>query len=366
MKHPCPHCRANLESHRARAGLLWICPDCQGRAITLPVLRNLVQPPVVSQIWGQLLADGAASRHPCPVCLRPMRALIHSDAEATLELDACRGCQLIWFDARELAQLPARPPPEKPRELVLPPHLREKLALAKIEKIRSDAIDEDWREALPQEPWKAAAALFGMPVEQDSSVSSTPWVTWTAVLLCVIAFGVSLHLGLRDVVKNWGLIPLDSGRHAGLTWITSIFLHGGWAHLLGNMYFLLVFGDNVEECLGRVRYLALLLGAALAGALAHAWFDPRPDLPVVGASAAISGVIVYYALRFPDAKLGFLFRIGLWFRWLAIPALGLLVIWLLLQGVMAWQQLTGYGHVSALAHLGGALTGLAFWSARKV
>ncbi len=366
MKHACPHCRANLEPHRTVAGLVWVCQACQGRAVTLPVLRNLIEPPAVNQLWGQLLAGGVESRHPCPVCLRPMRALLHSGMDATLELDACRSCHLVWFDVHELCRLPRKPPPEKPPELKLPPELREKIALAKIEEIRRRAVDEDWTENLPQEPWKAAAALFGMPVEQDSSVSSTPWVTWTVATLCVVAFTLSLQAGLENSVKDWGFIPAQSGRHAGLTWLTSLFLHGGWAHLLGNMYFLLVFGDNVEECLGRVRHVTLLLIAALAGTLAHAWLDPRPDVPVVGASAAISGVIVYYALRFPHAKVGFLFRLGFWFQWIALPAFGLLIVWLLLQVFLAAQQLTGDGQISALAHLGGALTGLAFWIARRV
>jgi membrane associated rhomboid family serine protease len=109
--------------------------------------------------------------------------------------------------------------------------------------------------------------------------------------------------------------------------------------------------------LGYGRFLVLLLLATLAGDCLHAAADPRSTIPCVGASGGISGVLVFYALKFPHARLGFFWRL----RWLHLPAWGALVLWLLWQSVGVLQQVSGIGNVSAIAHLGGAAVGLLFW-----
>ncbi len=128
-------------------------------------------------------------------------------------------------------------------------------------------------------------------------------------------------------------------------------------HLVGNMYFLLIFGDNVEEFLGRPRFLLLMLLATLLGDCFHLVADPSATTPCIGASGGISGVIVFYALQFPKARLGFLLR----FCWVKMPAYFALVLWLLYQMVLATFQVSGFSRVSALAHLGGATAGFLFW-----
>jgi len=143
--------------------------------------------------------------------------------------------------------------------------------------------------------------------------------------------------------------------------LTSFLLHGGILHLVSNMYFLLVFGDNVEDALGKAGYLGLIVAAALVGDLLHVIFDPRPQIPVVGASGGISGVILYYALKFPRAALGILLRILFYFRWVSLPAYVYVGFWVLLQILGAFQQVAGVTNVSALAHLGGASVGAAAW-----
>ncbi|MGH2435580.1 MAG: rhomboid family intramembrane serine protease, partial [bacterium] len=132
-------------------------------------------------------------------------------------------------------------------------------------------------------------------------------------------------------------------------------------HLISNMYFLLVFGDNVEDFLGTGRYLALLLLAAVLGDLTHIALDPRQQIPLIGASGGISGIVLYYALKYPRAQLGILLRIWLYFRWIRMPAYAYVGIWVVLQMIGAQQQIAGITNVSALAHLGGAAVGLAFW-----
>jgi membrane associated rhomboid family serine protease len=143
----------------------------------------------------------------------------------------------------------------------------------------------------------------------------------------------------------------------GLTLITSFFLHAGVAHVLSNVYFLLVFGDNVEDFLGRFNVVLLLLVPTLAGELVHGLFAPESDAPLIGASAGISGIIVFYSTKFPDRRLRF-FRL---FRWFSMPASAALGFWAFSQILAARDQLSGSSDVSALAHIGGALVGLWFW-----
>jgi membrane associated rhomboid family serine protease len=167
------------------------------------------------------------------------------------------------------------------------------------------------------------------------------------------------------VIARWGLLPAEPWRAVGLTFLSSALLHADVWHLVGNLYFLLVFGDDVEEVLGRPRYALLLLCAALAGGAAHVAFDPRADVPCIGASAAISGVLVAYASWFPRARLALLFFFFVSFRWLRCQAWFALVLWIVLQLVGAVMQAGGLSAVSAVAHLGGAGVGLLAWLAAR-
>lgn len=277
------------------------------------------------------------------------------------KIDACTRCHFLWFDPSEFETLPAPPPPRPEPEL--PPQAREIMAWAEAQRIAAQhrpggGISAD----APGEMWKYLPALLGMPVEYDSpDLRRLPWMTW---IVAALAIGVSLagFAHMEDAIRHYALVPADPWRHGGLTLATSFLLHGGLFHLVSNMYFLLVFGDNVEDVLGKGAYLGLLAAAALAGDLLHITFDPRPQVPVVGASGGISGIILYYALKFPRARLGILLRLFfLYFRWVSLPAYAYVGFWVLLQILGAYQQLAGITHVSALAHLGGASIGVIAW-----
>ena len=204
--------------------------------------------------------------------------------------------------------------------------------------------------------------LFRDPVEFDTvPIERRPWVTWSLALL-MVAVSAAAFTTLREIVQQYGLIPAEASRRGGLTFLTSFFLHGGVIHLLGNIYFLLVFGDNVENFMGRIRYLILILLADLVGNLAHIAADPHSHIPCIGASGGIAGIITFYALQFPRARLAFMFRWGfVYFRWIRLPAWGGLVLWVLFQLFGAWLQIRGMSHVSAFAHLGGLFAGVAAW-----
>jgi membrane associated rhomboid family serine protease len=201
-----------------------------------------------------------------------------------------------------------------------------------------------------------------MPVEYERGrFKEAPWATWMLVAF-VCGFSIRGFFDLTAAVEQYGLIPAAALRHHGLTLLTSFLLHGDPFHLFGNMYFLFVFGDNVEDYLGKVRYAAMILLAAFSGDIAHIAVDPHSDIPLIGASGGISGIVAFYALKFPKARLGILFRFGLIpIRWFRFPAYAFVAFWIILQLLGAYLQIAGVSSVSALAHLGGAATGLLFW-----
>jgi membrane associated rhomboid family serine protease len=158
-------------------------------------------------------------------------------------------------------------------------------------------------------------------------------------------------------IDHWALDNEDLLRRSGLTLVTYFFLHGSWMHLLGNMYYLWFFGDSVEDELGTTNYVITLIAGSVGAALLHAFLQPGGYSLLVGASGGISTLGMIYMLRFPRAKLGFFLIVG----WLRVPAYLLLIIWVVMQVSMAYDQVAGLTQVSALAHLGGALVGLAAW-----
>lgn len=209
--------------------------------------------------------------------------------------------------------------------------------------------------------WQYLAGLFGMPVEEgEEMLHRPPWVTWGLTALVSVVSGLAF-LNLEHWIAVFGLIPAQAGRYAGLTFLTAFFLHGGIFHLAANMYFLLIFGDNVEETLGVGRDLLLIFLATVIGGLVHVTWDPSRDVPVIGASAGIAGIVAFYALRFPRIGLKFF----LWFRWYTIPAWAFFGLWILSQAVGVVSQLHGHSNVSALGHVGGAAVGVLFYLERR-
>jgi membrane associated rhomboid family serine protease len=233
------------------------------------------------------------------------------------------------------------------------------LAFAKVESIRAKYEFEEIYNSTPDYWWEYVLGFLGLPVEYNSrEINRLPLFTWTLATIIVLVAMVTFP-DLEAAVRDWALIPDDFTRHYGLTFISSFLLHGGIVHLLGNLYFLLIFGDNVEDVLGLNTYILLIALSAFVGDIAHIVIDPRSSMPVIGASGGISGLIAYYCLSFPKAKIGFLW----WFRWFRIPVGWMFFIWVAGQVVGIIQQVSGFGDVSSLAHLGGAIVGFLYWLA---
>lgn len=312
-------------------------------------------------LWQQAHRPDATDGVACPACRQAMaQVALPIDPGRDLHLDLCTRCQFLWFDPHEFEQLPKQfQRPGQPREL--PAKVREVMAIADAQREAERARGGEFGSESPEEAWKWIPAMLGLPVEHDvHPVRTLPWLTWglTAVLVVVAIFSFG---NLQAAVEQFGLIPDQAARYAGLTFLTAFFLHAGVIHLLGNAYFLIVFGDNVEDYLGRVRYVALLLAATLLGGLVHVLAEPRSEIPCVGASGGISGIIVYYALQFPKARLGIVVRYWYIVRWVYFPAYVALIFWLGLQTLTVYLQVSGVSNVSALAHLGGATAGLLAW-----
>lgn len=190
---------------------------------------------------------------------------------------------------------------------------------------------------------------------------SRPIVTMIliAVNLAVFLFQVSLDsYSLDHFIRTWGLIP---ARARPETFFTSMFLHGGWLHVIGNMWFLWIYGDNVEDTLGRWKYLLFYLGCGFAAALAQFVMNPGSSIPMVGASGAIAGVMGAYVVKFPHARIVMLVFLLVFVTTVEVPAVFVLGYWLLIQlvsgfGSIADMQLAK-GGVAFFAHIGGFLAG---------
>ena len=327
--------------------------------MSLTLVRKAAGRDFVNRLWASARAGEGVSGRACPTCNRQMLEVTIPTDDTALALDVCKICQFVWFDPQEFEAAPKPEPtqctPEKP---ALPQAAREAIALAEVQRMGERARANDTE---PDETWKTIPALFGMPVESDTdALQHIPWLTWataaTVTLISVLTFS-----NLNEIADRFGFVPTEAWRYGGLTSLTSFFLHGGIFHLVSNMYFLLIFGDNVEDFLGRGRWLALVLLATLTGDLLHYVGEPHSTIPAIGASGGISGLIAFYALKFPRARLGFLWRFYWHFRWIQMPAWVAFGLWIALQGFGAFDQIAGLTNVSSLAHLGGAGIGFLFW-----
>lgn len=358
VKYTCPRCQLPLKEVRTPRGIFWACDNCGGRAVTVELLHRTFTEESINPLWLHAIRGEGQSGGNCPQCQRPMLEVALSD-RTNIKVDVCRRCHFVWFDAHEVDTLVARWPTPQPE---LPQEARELLAIEKVKQIAAAAEGGDFDSALPDEWWKQIAACFGMPIEFDAVAQDRPpWATW-ALCLAIIAASLVAFQNLPEAVARFGLIPAQATRLHGLTFFTSFFLHAGIIHLVGNIYFLFVFGNDVENFMRPMRYLAFIALAAFIGDVTHILLDPHSEIPTIGASGGIAGVITFYALKFPHVRLGFLMRWGfVWFQWIRLPAWFVFVLWIFFQIIGAWEQRAGISAVSSFAHLGGAAIGVVAW-----
>jgi len=192
-----------------------------------------------------------------------------------------------------------------------------------------------------------------IPLRDVIPSRTTPFVTiiLIAANVLVFLFELSLGDGVESFIRVWGLVPAD---FSVVTLFTSMFLHGGILHVAGNMLYLWIFGDNVEDRLGHGRFLAFYLACGLAAAIAQAYISPDSTVPMVGASGAIAGVMGAYFVLYPHSRIVTLVPLFIFIQIIEVPAIFFLGIWFLMQ------FLSGIGSIAQTAD--GAGGGIAFWA----
>jgi membrane associated rhomboid family serine protease len=208
-----------------------------------------------------------------------------------------------------------------------------------------------------------------IPISDDNPARRPAIVNWTIIALCtcVCAWEYSLGARMEAAIAALGFTPaalFGHARPAGpvppwTTLVTSLFVHGGILHLAGNMLYLWIFGNNVEDAMGHAKYALFYLLAGIAAALAFAAMAPGSRLPMIGASGAISGVLAAYVLLYPRARVTVVVPLGILFYPLAISAIWVVGLWFAMQLISAWLSDAAQPGIAWWAHVGGFLAGLA-------
>lgn len=209
-----------------------------------------------------------------------------------------------------------------------------------------------------------------LPIGDDREGGPATLVTWALIVVNVLVFLIELAQpspgALQSFIQAWGIVPREYTAGQDLapqiplpfwsTLFTSMFLHGGWMHLGGNLLYLWIFGDNIERRMGHGRFLVFYLLCGLAAGLGHIFFSPNSTVPTVGASGAISGILGGYLVLFPRNRVRVLTRTGV----VAVPAMVMLGLWILIQVMSQMAARPGGegGGIAYLAHIAGFVAGM--------
>ncbi len=210
-----------------------------------------------------------------------------------------------------------------------------------------------------------------LPLRDENPTRSTPVLTWALIGINAAVFLFEVVIGdeaLHGVFRGFGVVPAELLAHPvgrSYTLLTSMFLHGGWMHLIGNMWFLYIFGDNVEDRLGKPLFLLFYLAAGVGAAALQVAVMPGSTVPTIGASGAIAGVLGAYAVVYPGARVLTLVWLFIFVRFFHIPAVLFLGLWFVMQFFSGLGSLasSGGGGVAWWAHVGGFVVGgaVGYW-----
>ena len=358
----CPVCSYRLKRATSKNIVVDVCTHCSGiwfDSGELQVfLRELVKSDKITPQKTRLFqprdietSDQSTQKiRMCPKCGLVMKTFNYA-YDSNVFVDKCPECEGIWTDAGEAKEIAG--------------HLKED---PKAKFIGHDIVKH--QQSLNElEEWADLAGKFAGPVSflwlfmpkiiiplgDDNERTKFPAITLSIIVLCCAIFlfqmfGVNDH---ETFFHRFGFVPTNFWS-IGL--ITSMFLHGGILHLLGNMYFLWIFGDNIEDRLGHWWYIVFYLAGDFAASILHTLFNMGSDIPSIGASGAISAVMGAYFVFYPQARLK-LFCIC---RVISIPSFIYLLIWFLFQllfGAIAFSNEVSYG-IGWFAHIGGFAFGM--------
>jgi membrane associated rhomboid family serine protease len=286
----------------------------------------------------------------------------------------CPACRLAWFDADGVRRLTPDPPARFRRGRAGPGDVAEVLGRYALSR-RQDAVAESGIDLASRDglsAWVGLPTLHGTP-----RIDARPWATYGLVAACVTTWAATLITGFvtrgflgaldvqRAVIEAAGFIPAYPGRHAGLTWVTSTFVHAGMLHLVANMYALLLTGPHVEGRLGPWRFLGLFFAADVAGTTFDLMLHGASWVPRVGASGGIAGLFGYFVFAFPRVDVGTYvpnWRSGTRYSFtrirVAVPWMFALWLWFEVLGILRGPQT----RIAFAAHVGGALAGIGGWA----
>ncbi|MCK4950475.1 MAG: rhomboid family intramembrane serine protease [Gammaproteobacteria bacterium] len=210
------------------------------------------------------------------------------------------------------------------------------------------------------------------PLHDDNPTETIPYVTIALIAICTLVFFWQLSLGsyAQQAVVSLGFIPatLFDGKSlptnleiipAWMTIFTSMFMHGGWMHIIGNMLYLWIFGNNVEDSMGHARFIGFYLLCGIIAVAAHSLPDPASTTPLIGASGALAGVLGAYLLLYPHAKVLVAIPFGFFIHTMRLPAGLVLGFWFILQIFNSASAGDQAGGIAWGAHIGGFIAGMA-------
>lgn len=210
-----------------------------------------------------------------------------------------------------------------------------------------------------------------IPLKDDNPTNSTPIITYIIIGICVVVFLLEIsspNYSSGALFYSWGVIPASLVHNLQVpeeiyrvppmaTLITSMFMHGGFMHLIGNMLYMWIFADNIEDELGKTKFIIFYILSGIAAALTQVYMNTESTVPMVGASGAIGGILGAYIVNHPRAKVLVLIPLGFFTQIIKVPAIFVLGIWFILQFVSSAFSSSSGGGVAYGAHIGGFIFG---------
>ncbi|MFB3897274.1 MAG: rhomboid family intramembrane serine protease [bacterium] len=359
----CPACATELTKSKSFDGLIDKCPQCHGiwldsgnllYSVVALVENQAPKAPLPVLFKSRMVVPANAvdeTLRQCPRCKQTLTK-INYGYDSNVFIDKCPACQGIWVDESELRDIA--------QHLKVDPRVTE-IGKEILESNQTSKDIQSLAEIGDTLNGNATALAFMpkivLPLGDKLSTARFPVVNISIIGITVLTFIYQISRGADGVtfIDQFGRIPVRIMQgEAFYTLITSVFLHRSFLHLLGNMFFLWIFGDNVEDRIGHLGYLGFYLTCGIAAGFMHIYFYPTSELPSIGASGAISGIMSAYLVFYPYSKIKTYF----WGRIINIPAVLWLGTWFLLQVIYGiLYYMVGGSNIGWFAHIGGFIFG---------
>jgi membrane associated rhomboid family serine protease/Zn-finger nucleic acid-binding protein len=352
-------CKHAMERVMTPYGVSWRCSKCHGSMINLALFKRNINEKYTKDLWA-LAMKGSTSEIKCPQCNLEMKEVTKYNGDSYVKTNICKKCHIIWFTQGNLEKASEVFPVQQKKDDHLPEEKRKMLA---IEQVKKESVKYSLECQDDFDP-RALVAVFGCVFEvedenENTSQEKRPYVTWSIIAFTSIISLFVLYSGrAEEIFVQFGYRPSEGLRYGGITMITSFFLYENISHLISNMYFLWVFGDNVENRLDWLLYLVLLFSAVIFGNLMLSFFASDMYVACIGSSGGISGVLIFYCLAFPKKPL--LIKIGRSNHYFTSSTFG--ALWLVIQIFGTFDQNAGEKIVLYSAQIGGAIIGICMWA----